>query len=278
MKTKIILLFIFFGLIVKSQEYKKYDFEKQVRFVFDDSSYTAMEIAVNNHLIFEPYYKKYVEKNIVPLKFIMWKKREDHKKNNFEDFIEGFSSYFDKQKKHSDTNIFFDFSFIEPSTKIERASGADYYFISYANDVGIRFRKNINENSKIEYFLKTFCIGKISTPYDRTVKISKIFSSKSHVFTDEFLNNCEKCNIEKIIYSNKTTISSENIKENVERFNILIYDRVEKNHNDDPLLIARKVIITGSKNEAIDYLKKNNLDYQEVSSENIKEEDSNDLD
>lgn len=57
---------------------KIYDFEKQVRHVFNDSSYIAMEVAVTEYLPSEPYYSMYIEKEIVPLKFM--KSKKDKKK------------------------------------------------------------------------------------------------------------------------------------------------------------------------------------------------------
>lgn len=274
MSNKITLLFfIFLGLFIKSQEYKKYDFERQVRFIFNDSSYIAMEAAVTEYLPSEPYYTKYIEKEIVPLKFMKFKKNKG-KKIDFD-----YPIVHDSPKEKKDSPIYFDFSeFAIPTNKIEKRSGPNYYFTSYTNDVDIKFKKNAYGIISIENKLKTFSIEKISTPYDQSIQISKKFSSKSHVFTDEFLDNCEKCNIGKIIYSNKTTVSSKNRKENTERLNIIVFDLVEKNNNEEPLLISRKVTIRGNKEEALDYLKKNKLDYQEVYPENIKEEDFKDLD
>lgn len=161
---------------------------------------------------------------------------------------------------------------------MEKRSGPNYYFTSYTNDVDIKFKKNGYGIINIENKLKTFSIEKISPPHDQSIQIAKTFSSKSHVFTSEFLNNCEKCDIEKIVYSNKSTISSKNRKENKLIFNIIIYELVEKNNVKEPILISRKVIIDGDEKEAMDYLKKNKLDYQEVSSEKIKEENFRDLD
>lgn len=271
--NKIILLFVFLGLKIQSQEYKTYDFEKQVRHVFNDSSYIAMEKAVTEYLTSEPYYTMYIEKEIVPLKF-MKSTKDKGKKIDFDYSIVHYST---KEKK--EPPIYFDFSeFAIPTNKMEKRSGPNYYFTSYTNDVDIKFKKNGYGVIDIENKLKTFSIEKISTPYDQSIQISKTFSSKSHVFTHEFLNNCEKCDIEKIIYSNKSTISSKNRNENKLIFNIIIYELVEKNKDKEPILISRRVIVNGDKNEAFDYLKKNKLDYQEISSEKIKEEDFRNLD
>jgi len=65
MKSKtLLILFIFLGLSLKSQEYKIYDFEKQVRHVFNDSSYVAMEVAVTEYLYFRTLlYNVYRKRN-----------------------------------------------------------------------------------------------------------------------------------------------------------------------------------------------------------------------
>ncbi|RZJ50490.1 MAG: hypothetical protein EOO44_16290, partial [Flavobacterium sp.] len=84
-KALLLLLLIFFGASIKSQEYEKYDFKKRINHVMQDSLYEAFEIIVNKHPIGP---EKYIETGIIPLKFAIWdKEKEINPKYDSDDYI-----------------------------------------------------------------------------------------------------------------------------------------------------------------------------------------------
>lgn len=274
MSSKIFaIIFILLGLFVKSQEYKTYDFEKQVRYIFNDSAYTVMEVIANEMLPNTQMQTNYWKKEVIPLKFILWKNKNEYKKVKI-NFVEPYLITQEHDKKYE---IPFLIDFDTEKKSKNGAKEIDHNsFTSYSYQGTIKFNDGVPKKS-IEYFLKTFSIEKKFMLKDEFIKISKKFSSKSQVFAKEFIENCEQCNIDRIIYFNKTTITARSAKTNKEQFNIDILDLVEKGKALDPIFISRKINIIGDKSEALNFLGKNKLDYQEVSPEKINVDDFTDL-
>lgn len=120
----------------------------------------------------------YIEKEIVPLKF-MKSKKDKGKKIDFDYEIVLKTPKAERIKP----SIYFDFSpYVIPTNKMEKRSGPNYYFTSYTNDVDIKFKKNGYGIINIENKLKTFSIEKISTPHDQSIQISK-HSVQNHMFS-----------------------------------------------------------------------------------------------
>lgn len=277
MKTKFftIILLIFLIFTTKAQETETantYSFKQQVQHICNDSNYIKLEIAINNYVMKSFNQAKYINNNILPLDFLVWKNKSDKKKNYDEDYV--CKAIIDRQlPKNMFSTSIWDFQF-NSNTMTD-----DMYFYIYTNKYNISVKRCENGNKEVEYDFKTFSVGKDVYLSDKKAELRKSFTSKSHVSMTDFIENCDTCHIENIIYYNKSIITLKNTKDKSLIFNIEIYDQVEKQKQKQfPILISKKVIIEGDKNEALDYLKKNKLDYQEVSSEKIKEEDFKDLD
>lgn len=277
MKTKksfiICILVVLSSLLIKAQKTDlKYSFKQQVQNICNDSTYNYLEIIINNYVITNPYNAENIKKDVLPLDFLTWKNPNEIKNERIDDIglpleiINKNSSHYNGGGKGLD--------FIVLSKNYDN----DLSFSIYTNNYNVKVKRYENGNNALEYNLNTFSVSKDVYLSEMKAQLNKTFSSKSHVFANDFIETCDKCYIRNITYYNKSSFKLKNRKNKFLIFDITIFDLVEKKENEEPILISRKIILKGDKGKAIDYLKKNKLNHQEVSPEKIKEQDFKDLD
>ncbi|MDI9312539.1 MAG: hypothetical protein QM535_20175 [Limnohabitans sp.] len=253
-KPLLLLMFIFFGLSVKSQEYEKYDFKKRINYVMQDSLYEVFDIIVNKHPIGP---KKYIEMDIVPLKFAIWDKEKERNPKFYSD------DYIWHQK--SDDNIKYHlYPFVN---NINGSFLGDFTISPYK--LLIKSEEN-KRGMYVDTYLNSFEIG-ISFDHnvDKT-SLCKNFFCKTRVMSDWYINTDADFRIYNIFYYTTLSITSGSRNKNdKKRFDIIIYEKSDDANN----LRVRKTIINGNNQEAIKYLRKNNIDYSENDFEQFKEED-----
>ena len=139
--------------------------------------------------------------------------------------------------------------------------------IAYADER--EHKKNFTYSS--EYLFDAFTLSKaeIYNNYYITTNIrckEKVYAygslelSKSHIYMIEYFFTTDISNV----------VSE---KDNDKYFQIHLFENIGSNLKENPYLKMRKLEITGNKEEAIKYLLKNKLDYDEIKPENYKEED-----
>jgi hypothetical protein len=290
MKTKLLLIvyLVISTFIVNAQEkFNTYSFKQQVQHVCNDSVYTKLEIALNKFYIeLSKNHSKFIDNNILPLDFLVWKNKSDEIKNfDADDYL--CKGLIDKRREKYGfgelrRGSYWDFNFYSKDwlNKTE--------FCVYTNEYIMSLKRHENSDKSIVYDLNTFSMSKYLYSREKKIGITKTFSSKSRVLATEFLEmyDWDKKYIESIAYYNKSSIILKNKTDESLAFNIKIYEQVERyrydevrrtKYEDSFILVAKKIFIKGNKKEAINYLKENKLDHEEISPENIKDDDFKDL-
>lgn len=243
-----LILFIFFPLQISAQDVIQYDFKKQVNHIFSGSLYEAFEEAVSHYYIKQ---KEYIQSDILPLKFAIQYK-ESNEKNNFKIKIEDFPNQY---------NIKF---------KFDQYENKNEHCLSFleidTNKLLIQSQKDNTGTKYINTYLNSFTVSNGCDNDDSKTWLSKSFFSKTHVISNDYIDINTDFKILNVFYYNTLAITSSDKKN---KFDIIIYEKVNRQQN----LLMRKVIIKGDKEKAIDYLKKNNINYSNIDDINFKEMD-----
>jgi hypothetical protein len=247
---------MFLGLILKSQEYKKYDFKTRVNHVLQDSLYEAFEVIVNKYPAGP---SKYIKTGILPFGFAIWdKEKKVNPKYESDECIW-------HQRGHDYIRYI-----LYPMAVDKKGSFIGDFTIDF-NHLFVEFATDYRGYTNVYTYLNSFDIGvSFENDVDKTL-LSKDFVCKTQVNSNWYINT-DKEDVEIYTIFYYTTLSvlfRSSDKNNQKGFEITIY---EKSDNADNLRM-RKAVINGNYNEAMEYLKKNDIDYSEYKEEQFKEED-----
>jgi len=86
------------------------------------------------------------------------------------------------------------------------------------------------------------------------------------VISNDYIDLNKDFKIINILYYNTLSLTSNSDKN---KFEITIYEKVDRQMN----LLMRKTIIKGNKEDAIDYLKRYNINYNNINDKDFQEQD-----
>ncbi|MDR6371285.1 hypothetical protein J2795_002928 [Chryseobacterium bernardetii] len=241
------IFFIFIPLQFSAQDALQYDFKKQVNYVFQGSLYEAFQEAVTNY---NSNSKEYIQSDILPLKFAT--QHKESKNKNYTIKIEDFPNQY---------NIKFKFDQYENS----KENCLNFLEI----DTNKLFIQSQKDNSGVKYintYLNSFMLSSSCDNDNTKTWISKSFLCKTHVISNEYIDINKDFKIINILYYNTLSLTSNSAKN---KFEITIYEKVDRQMN----LLMRKTIIKGNKEDAIDYLKRYNINYNSINDKEFQEQD-----
>lgn len=241
------VLFIFIPLEFSAQNIIQYDFKKQVNHIFQGSLYDAFEEAMSNY---PNRSKEYIQSGILPLKFVAQYK--ENKNKNYKIKIEDFPNQY---------NIKFKFDQYETSNE-----NCLSFLEVDTNKLLIQSQKDNSGNKYINTYLNSFTVSNSCDNDNTKTWVSKSFLCKTHVISNQYIDITPAPQIINILYYNTLSITSSNQKN---KFEIIIYEKVNRQMN----LLMRKVIIKGNKEDAVDYLKHYNIDYNSINDTDFQEQD-----
>lgn len=235
-------LIIIASINFSAQGIIKYDFKKRVNHVFQDVLYVAFEDVMNNSY----GQTKNIELGVVPLGFALWNnKKFDNKEkelyNKYEIYRNKSYDYFNVRIDLKDSNEGFSNNSMSINT----------------NKLLIEFETDRN-NTHVYTYLNAFGI---SSGFDNDIDntwLSKSFVCKTKVSSNGYINTDADFRIYNIFYYTTLSITSGSWDKNDKsKFDITIYEKSDDANN----LRMRKTIIKGNNEEAMKYLKKNDIDY-----------------
>lgn len=236
-----IFLIIITAINFSAQNVIKYDFKKRVNHVMKDSIYEAFEIIVNKRSIGSP---KYLKMGILPLGFAIWdKEKEINPKFDSDDYI---------WLQKNDYNLKYHlYPFVNNKGSFMGSFTID------VNKLFIKFEKN-SYSTSVDTYLNAFGVSSNFDSDKNNTWLSKDFFCKTWVHSNGYINTDADFRIYNIFYFTTLSISSGSWDKNDKsKFDITIYEKSDDANN----LRLRKIIIKGNNEEAMKYLKKNDIDY-----------------
>lgn len=272
---KKILLFLLYAtpLICFSQRKVEDFFNNRIDFVLDnDKGRAFMGAVVKEYIIDDSLSNNYAYNKIGIQPFYMYSQSEFFDKNLL---TENETVSANKYKTE------FDYSgYIDSKTYVD-------YFLNINSLSSFNIKSEVESFNgrkmlRISYYepFKNFELSFFTNKRNVHTSLSKNLYSNVKIIVNG-ISFFEKTNIPNIFFFNTLTIKFNNSDKCI-TFLIKIYENigldglyVEGTHykfGNYPNIIMRKVEITGSKEEAIKYLKKNKLDYIEIAPQDYKEE------
>lgn len=259
MKIRIGIILSIIGIcFISSQELIKYSFKKNINHVLQDSLYTAFETAINKYPIKQ---SKYINSGALPLKFVVWNNNDSKSK---------LSKNYDILFQNNPLNYNLKFSFYPHAVNKEGTSSSD--LVIDTNKLLIYSQKDNSQDVRINTYLNALEVTSDSDNDKDKSWLLKSFFCKTHMISNDYIDSDHDFKIFNTFYYNTLSISYENKIKKI-KFEIIIYEKVSGLIDNQNNLLMRKVIIKENNKEAIEYLKKNRLDYSNINDADFKEDD-----
>ncbi|WP_313000528.1 hypothetical protein [Chryseobacterium gleum] len=142
----------------------------------------------------------------------------------------------------------------------------DFYLTRYALIIKRLESSPATYSQLKDYLLNSFILSSSCDNDNTKTWISKSFLCKTHVISNDYIDLNKDFKIINILYYNTLSLTSNSDKN---KFEITIYEKVDRQMN----LLMRKTIIKGNKEDAIDYLKRYNINYNNINDKDFQEQD-----